>query len=82
MSRRVIDFMIILLFVWVCMIGGLWLIDYWIIPLEIPGVEKGYIVNIVQVVISTVLVLSWLLLWKKLATWMFWRAIGNRRLKD
>jgi hypothetical protein len=82
MSRRVLDFVIILLFVWIWMIGGLWLIDYWIIPLKIPGVEKAYIVNIIQVVISTVLVLLWLLLWKKLATWMFWRAIGDRTLID
>jgi hypothetical protein len=82
MSRRVLDFIIILLFVWIWMIGGLWLIDFWIIPLEIQGIEKPYIVNIVQVVISTALVLLWLLLWKKLATWMFWRAIGDRILID
>ena len=82
MIRRVLDFVIILLFVWICSIGGLWLIDYLIIPLKIPGIEQAYIVNIVQVMISTVLVLLWLLLWKKLATWMFWRAIGDRRLLD
>ncbi len=82
MIRRVLDFVIILLFVWICSIGGLWLINYWIIPLKIPGIEQAYIVNIVQVVISTVLVLLWLILWKKLATWMFWRAIGDRRLLD
>jgi hypothetical protein len=82
MIRRVLDFVIILLFVWICSIGGLWLIDYLIIPLKIPGIEQAYIVNIVQVVISTVLVLLWLLLWKKLATWMFWRAIGDRSLLD
>ncbi len=82
MIRRVLDFVIILLFVWICSIGGLWLIDYLIIPLKIPGIEQAYIVSIVQVVISTVLVLLWLLLWKKLATWMFWRAIGDRRLID
>jgi len=82
MIRRVLDFVIILLFVWICSIGGLWLIDYWIIPLKIPGIEQAYIVNIGQVEISTVLVLLWLLLWKKLATWMFWRAIGDRRLLD
>jgi len=82
MIRRVLDFVIILLFVWISMICGLWLINSWIIPLEIPGVEKAFIVNIVQVVISTVLVLLWLLLWKRLASWMFWRAIGDRRLID
>ncbi len=82
MIRRVLDFVIILLFVWICSIGGLWLIDYLIIPLKIPGIEQAYIVNIVQVVISTVLVLLWLFLWKKLATWMFWRTIGDRRLLD
>jgi len=82
MIRRITDFVIILLFVWVCMIGGLWLIDVWIIPLRIPGIEQAYIVNIVQVVISTVFVMLWLILWKKLATWMFWRAIGDRRLLD
>ena len=82
MIRRVTDFVIILLFVWACMIGGLWLIDIWIIPLEIPGIEQAYIVNIVQVVISIILVLLWLILWKKLATGMFWSAIGDRRLLD
>jgi len=82
MISRVLDFVIILLFVWICSIGGLWLIDYLIIPLKIPGVEQAYIVNIVQVVISTVLVLLWLFLWKKLATWMFWRAIGDRKFID
>ena len=82
MIRRITEFVIILLFVWVCMIGGLWLIDVWIIPLEIPGIEQAYIVNIMQGVISTVLVMLWLILWKKLATWMFWRAIGDRRLLD
>ena len=82
MIRRVLDFVILLLLVWSCMVAGLWIINVWIIPLEIPGVKEGYIVNTVQVVISTVLVFIWLLIWKWLASTMFWRAIGDHRLKD
>jgi hypothetical protein len=63
------------------MIGGLWLINYWILPLKIPGIEHAYIINIIQVVISAIFVAVWLLLWRRLATWMFWRAIKTADLK-
>jgi hypothetical protein len=63
------------------MIGGLWLINYWIIPLKIPDIEQAYIINIIQVVISAIFVVIWLLLWRRLATWMFWRAIETADLK-
>ncbi len=56
MTRRILDFVIILLFVWGGMLFGLFIISSMIVPMSIPGVGR-YAVNIVQVVISAVMVL-------------------------
>ena len=52
MTRRIFDFVIILLFVWGGMLFGLWTISSMIVPMSIPGVSR-YLVNILQVVISS-----------------------------
>lgn len=80
MIRRILDFVILLLYVWGCMILGLWVIDAIIVPMSIPGVN-GYVVNVVQVVISASMVLLWLLMWRWLAKNMFWRAIRDHQNK-
>ena len=80
MIRRILDFVILLLYVWVCMILGLWVIDAFIVPMSIPGVN-GYVVNVIQVVISTSMALLWLLMWRWLSKSMFWRAIRNHQNK-
>ena len=80
MTRRILDFVIILLFVWGCMLFGLWMISDFIVPLSIPGVG-GYAVNIIQVVISAAMVLLWLLIWRWLSRSMFWRALRNNQNK-
>lgn len=74
MTRRILDFIIILIFVWVCMLFGLWIINNLIVPLSVPGLSR-YIVSILQVVISIVMVLFWLQIWRWLAKSMFWRAL-------
>ena len=80
MTRRTLDFVIILLFVWGCMLFGLWIISSLIVPMSILGVSR-YVVNIVQVVISAAIVLLWLLIWRWLARSMFWRALRNNQNK-
>ena len=80
MIRRILDFVILLLYVWGCMILGLWVIDAFIVPMTIPGVN-GYLVNVIQVVISASMVLLWLLMWRWLSKSMFWRAIRNHQNK-
>ncbi len=80
MIRRILDFVILLLYVWGCMIMGLWVIDAFIVPMTIPGVN-GYVVNVIQVVISASMVLLWLLMWRWLSKSMFWRAIRNHQNK-
>jgi hypothetical protein len=78
MIRRILDFVILLLYVWGCMILGLWVIDAFIVPMTIPGVN-GYVVNVIQVVISASMVLLWLLMWRWLSKSMFWRAIRDHQ---
>jgi hypothetical protein len=80
MTRRTLDFVIILLFVWGGMLFGLWIISSMIVPMSIPGVSR-YLVNILQVVVSASMVLLWLLLWRWLARSMFWRALRNNQNK-
>ena len=78
MIRRILDFVILLLYVWGCMILGLWVIDAFIVPMTIPGANR-YVVNVIQVVISASMVLLWLLMWRWLSKSMFWRAIRNHQ---
>jgi hypothetical protein len=79
MIRRILDFIIILLFVWACMFAGLWVIATLIVPLELPGIASRSLTNIIQVVISTLLVLIWLQIWRWLASSIFWQAINASR---
>ena len=78
MRRRILDFAIILLFVWGCMLFGLWVISNLIVPMSIHGISE-YMINIVQVVVSAVMVLFWLLIWRWLARNMFWKALRNNQ---
>ena len=80
MTRRILDFVIILLFVWGCMLFGLWIISELIVPMSIPGLSR-YTINIMQVVVSVAMVLLWLSIWRWLARSMFWRALRNNQNK-
>lgn len=72
--------MVLLLFVWGCILLGLWAINDLIVPMSIPGV-RGNVINIVQVAISSAMVLLWLWTWRRLAKTMFWRALRNHQNK-
>ncbi len=78
MMRRILDFVIMLLFVWGCMLLGLWIISDLIVPMSIPGFGR-YIVSILQVIVSATMVFLWLLIWRWLARSMFWRALRNNQ---
>jgi hypothetical protein len=54
---------------------GLNIIAAWIVPMQIPGLENKYIINILQVVTSASLVIIWFLIWRWLAQSIFWRNI-------
>jgi len=77
MIRRLLDFVLILIFVWACMLLGLWLIDSIIVPLRLPisGLLGGFLNAVVRTVISLALVLFWLWLWREIIKRTFWRAI-------
>ena len=73
MIRRMMDFVMILIFVWACMLLGLWIIDSLIVPLNFPFPKLTS--DIAKAVISVLLVLSWFWLWKKIAEKIFGNAL-------
>lgn len=75
MNKRVVDVAYLLLFVWAFMLTGLKVIATFIVPMKIPGVVNQVLTNTLQVMISTTLVLIWLLIWRWLAKSIFWRNI-------
>ena len=75
MIRRMIDFVMILIFVWACMLLGLWIIDSLIVPLNLPFSKLTS--DIAKALISVLLVLSWFWLWKKITEKIFWNALGR-----
>jgi len=79
MIRRVLDFVFVLLFVWACMILGLWVIDSAIVPLQLPGVTDDVMTAILKVAISGAMVLVWLWIWREMVKRMFWRAVKSQR---
>ena len=78
MIRRILDFTIVLLFVWVCMIIGLWLINEVIVPLKISGINNHFVEATLKVAISAGLVLFWLWLWREIVKVMFWHTLKSR----
>jgi hypothetical protein len=77
MIRRILDFVFILLFVWTCMIFGLWVIDRMIVP-PLPGIADSFLTGILKVGVSAGLVLFWLWLWREIVKKMFWHAMKKQ----
>jgi hypothetical protein len=55
------------------MLLGLNVIATYIVPIQISGGVNRYLTNVLQVIISTTLVLIWLMIWRWLAKTIFWR---------
>jgi len=79
MIKRILDFVNILIFVWISMLVGLWVINWMIIPWKLPEPFSRGMTNVVQVAISTILVLLWLYLRKRIATTKFWNAMTDNK---
>ena len=72
MLRRIADFVLILIFVWACMLLGLWIIESLIVPLNI---HSALVSNIAKPGVSVLLVLSWFWLWREIVRRVFWNAL-------
>jgi hypothetical protein len=77
MIRRILDFAFILLFVWACMILGLWIIERVIMPMEL-GATDVLLTAILKLSISVGLVLFWLWLWREIVKRMFWHTMKTQ----
>ena len=78
MIRRILDFVLILLFVWACMILGLWVIDRIIVPMQLPGIADGLLTSIIRIGVSAGLVVFWLWLWREIVKKTFWHAMKKQ----
>lgn len=79
MIRRILDFVIVLLFVWICMFLGLFIIDNFIVPMRLPSKINGIITGILEVIISGILAIIWLWLWRNIVKKMFWSRLKDRQ---
>ena len=79
MIRRILDFVLVLLFVWTCMILGLWFINEIIVPLEIPWIKNRAIIAIIKLMTSGSLVFLWLWLWREIIKRMFWHTLKTHK---
>ncbi|MEM2112418.1 MAG: hypothetical protein QXX08_11175 [Candidatus Bathyarchaeia archaeon] len=78
MIRRLLDSVYVLLFVWTCMLLGLWVIHSFVVPQEFPGTIGEILSGIFKVAISFLLVLLWLWIWREIVKRSFWRAIKGQ----
>ncbi len=75
MIRRILDFVYVLLFAWASMIFGVWLIDVFIVPIDLGN---AFLTGFAKVTVSALLVLVWLWLWRDLVRTNFWRALRKK----
>ncbi|HIE18782.1 TPA: hypothetical protein EYP75_03560 [Candidatus Bathyarchaeota archaeon] len=78
MIRRILDFVFVLIFMWACMILGLWLISGVIVPLELPWINNRLVTAIIKVSASFGLTLFWLWLWREIVKRMFWHTLRSQ----
>ena len=67
------------MFVWVSMMIGLWIIASFIVPFEIPGLNDPVIVGSVKVIISLLLVMTWLWTWREIVRRTFWKTMRRQQ---
>jgi hypothetical protein len=78
MIRRILEFTLVLLFMWACMIAGLWLISEVIVPFQLPGIYDYLVTGTLKVAISAGLAIFWLWLWREIIRRMFWRTMRSQ----
>ena len=72
---RVISLIAIIVFVWSSLMFGFFIIVNYILELSIPlsGVVGSALAGIIRVMAASSIAIFWLVLWKKVAEFYFWR---------
>ena len=72
---RVLSLIAIVIFVWLSLIFGLFIVVKYILELSIAlsGVVGSVLTGIVRVVAAASIAMFWLILWKRLAEFYFWK---------
>jgi len=72
---RVLTLITIIVFVWFSLIFGLFIIVKYVLELSIPlsGAIGSALAGIIRVVAASSIAIFWLILWKKVAEFYFWR---------
>jgi len=72
---RVLSLVFIIVFVWFSLMFGLFIIVKYVLELSIPlsGIVGSVLAGIVRVVAASSIAIFWLILWKKIADFYFWR---------
>lgn len=72
---RVLSLIAIILFVWFSLLFGLFIIVKYILELSIPlsGVVGSVLAGVIRVVVASSIAMFWLILWKKIAEFYFWK---------
>lgn len=75
--NRVLSLIGIVIFVWLSLMLGLFIIVKYILELSIPlsGVVGGVATGIIRVVAAFSIAMFWLVLWKKMAEFYFWKNV-------
>ena len=61
------------------MIIGLWIIAFFIVPLEIHGLENPIFIGSLKVIVSLLLAMAWLWAWREIMRKTFWRAMRRQQ---
>jgi len=72
---RVLSLIAIIVFVWFSLMFGLFIMVKYILDLSIPlsGVVGSALAGTIRVVAASSVAIFWLVLWKKVAEFYFWR---------
>ena len=74
---RVLSLVSIIVFVWFSLMFGLFIIVKYVLELSIPlsGIVGSVLAGIIRVVAASSIAIFWLILWKKIADFYFWKNI-------
>jgi len=74
---RVLSLVFIIVFVWFSLMFGLFIIVKYVLELSIPlsGIVGSVLAGIIRVVAASSIAIFWLILWKKIADFYFWKNI-------
>jgi len=72
---RVLSLVSIIVFVWFSLMFGLFIIVKYVLELSIPlsGIVGSVLAGIIRVVAASSIAIFWLILWKKIADFYFWK---------